>query len=153
MKNCRDLSDIASCACPRDDASFGKSGEFHFAVNQGALLTEPWTVVLIRAFAKAGVVLLESSESLENVSAQNDAFERADACVKALWYLGRKSDMALEAAKILGAAVKQRRKCLLDKLADVGSLLDADLWEGLDAAAAVAPEVFGAGDGCIGLET
>jgi hypothetical protein len=131
-KNCRDLSDIAWRACPRDDATFAKSSEFHFAVNQGALLTEPWTVVLIRAFAKAGVVLLDAEGSL-SPDAQNDAFEQADSCVKALWYLGRKSDMALAAARILGAAVRQRRKCVLEKLKDMNSLLDSDLWEGLNA--------------------
>jgi hypothetical protein len=90
-------------------------------------------VVLIRAFAKAGVVLLNSESEVAGPEAQNDAFERAESCVKALWYLGRKSDMALEAAKILGAAVKQRRKCVVEKLNDMNSLLDAELWEGLDA--------------------
>ncbi|KAI4617579.1 uncharacterized protein J4E87_008215 [Alternaria ethzedia] len=61
---CRVLSDLASCACPREDASFAQS-EFHFAVNEGALLTEPWTVVLIRAFAKAGVLLLELWDTIK----------------------------------------------------------------------------------------
>lgn len=133
LKNCRDLSDIAWRACPREDASFAKSSDFHFAVNQGALLTEPWTVVLIRAFAKAGVVLLDSESEVAGPEAQNDAFERAESCVKALWYLGRKSDMALEAARILGAAVKQRRKCVVEKLSEMNCLLNAELWGGLDA--------------------
>ncbi|KAF2188795.1 hypothetical protein K469DRAFT_684107 [Zopfia rhizophila CBS 207.26] len=56
--NCHALSDLAKCACPRDDATFPSDGEYHSAVNQGAILTEPWTVVLIRAFAKAGGKLL-----------------------------------------------------------------------------------------------
>ncbi|KAF2251734.1 C6 transcription factor AlcR [Trematosphaeria pertusa] len=135
-KNCRSLSDIARCACPREDASFPHSREFHFAVNQGALLTEPWTAVLIRAFATAGVILLDSAatprEDGQDVHDQEDAFRRADDCVRALWYLGRKSDMALSAARILGDALKQRRKGLEEKVTDMSSFLEAELWEGFD---------------------
>ncbi|KAF2653816.1 hypothetical protein K491DRAFT_705578 [Lophiostoma macrostomum CBS 122681] len=135
-QNCRSLSDLARCACPHEDASFAKSGDFHFAVNKGALLTEPWTAVLIRAFATAGVVLLESESSLNpevpDVLHQEDAFRRADDCVKALWYLGRKSDMALAAAKILGDALRQRRKGIEEKVNDMSSFLEAELWEGFE---------------------
>jgi len=53
-RTCHGLSDLARCACPRENASFPKSRDFHFALNQGAILTEPWVAVLIRAFAKAG---------------------------------------------------------------------------------------------------
>ncbi|KAH7138821.1 hypothetical protein B0J11DRAFT_515387 [Dendryphion nanum] len=134
--NCRRLSDIAGCACPREDATFSKSRDFHFSLNQGALLTEPWTAVLIRAFAKAGVILLESHESEESGISdpfkQEDAFRRADNCVKALWYLGRKSDMALSAANILGDALKQRRKGAEEKVNDMSTFLEAELWEGFD---------------------
>jgi hypothetical protein len=127
-KNCQELSDIARCACPREDASFSNSAEFHFAVSEGALLTEPWTVVMIRAFAKAGVILLESGPS-SGSDVTDDTFERAEACVQALWYLGRKSDMALAAARILGDAVKQRRKAIEEKVRDVDSFLEPGLWE------------------------
>ncbi|ORY17070.1 hypothetical protein BCR34DRAFT_583837 [Clohesyomyces aquaticus] len=134
--NCHALSDLAKCACPREDASFPNSREFHFAVNQGALLTEPWTAVLIRAFAKAGVILLETEESLgsdiSSAQFQKDAFRRADDCVKALWYLGRKSDMALAAAKILGDALRQRRKGVEEKVNEMSSFLEAELWEGFE---------------------
>lgn len=130
--NCRVLSDLASCACPRDDASFQQSREFHFAVNEGALLTEPWTAVLIRAFAKAGVLLLESETLLPSGLDQEDAFRRADDCIKALWFLGRKSDMALSAAKILGDALKQRRKSAQDRVSDMSVFLESQLWHDLD---------------------
>ncbi|KAF2260336.1 hypothetical protein CC78DRAFT_523389 [Lojkania enalia] len=134
--NCCALSDIARCACPRDDATFAKSSGFHFAVNQGALLTEPWTAVVIRAFAKAGVILLESetllTPQLSIEGSKEEAFRRADDCVRALWYLGRKSDMALNAAKILGDALKQRRKGAEEKMNDMSSFLQAELWEGFD---------------------
>ena len=132
--NCRVLSDLASCACPREDASFPQSREFHFAVNEGALLTEPWTVVLIRAFAKAGVLLLESDTLLPFDLDREDAFQRADACIKALWFLGRKSDMALSAANILGEALKQRRKSAQDRVSDMSVFLESELWHDLEGA-------------------
>lgn len=135
--HCQALSDLARCSCPRDDASFAQSRDFHFAVNDGALLTEPWTAVLIRAFAKAGVVLLETENMLPpfpigGTSGAEEAFRRADDCVKALWYLGRKSDMALSAARILGDALKQKRKGAEQRLKEMRSYLEAEMWQGLD---------------------
>ncbi|PSN65970.1 hypothetical protein BS50DRAFT_588759 [Corynespora cassiicola Philippines] len=135
-RNCYSLSDLARCACPREDASFPNSNEFHFAVKQGALLTEPWTAVLIRAFATAGVILLESETPPNSTSPdpfyQEQNFRKADDCVKALWYLGRKSDISLSAAKILGDALKQRRKGVDEKVNDMSSFLEAELWEGFE---------------------
>jgi hypothetical protein len=142
--NCQVLSDLARCACPREDASFPQSREFHFAVNEGALLTEPWTAVLIRAFAKAGVLLLESDAVLLSLLDQEDAFRRADNCIKALWFLGRKSDMALSAAKILGEASKQRRESAQHRVNDMSLFLESELWhdlENLDRAFGVDCEV------------
>lgn len=132
--NCRTLSDLAGCACPHEDATFSKSGEFHFAVNQGAILTEPWTAVLIRAFAKAGVVLLELEDTVAQHSPLDgeDAFRRADDCVKALWFLGRKSDMALSAAKIVGDALRQRRKGVQERVDDMSIFLETELWHGFE---------------------
>ncbi|XPS70042.1 hypothetical protein M3J07_002279 [Ascochyta lentis] len=135
--NCKALSDLARCACPREDASFAQSRDFHFAVNQGALLTEPWTAVLIRAFAKAGVVLLEAENLLPPfplacTSEAEEAFRQADDCVKALWYLGRKSDMALSAAKVLGYALKRKRNGAEEKLKEMSSYLEAEMWQGFN---------------------
>ncbi|KAF1846990.1 uncharacterized protein K460DRAFT_51453 [Cucurbitaria berberidis CBS 394.84] len=131
-RNCWTLSDIASCACPRDDAPFPQSRDFHFAITQGALLTEPWTAVLIRAFAKAGVVLLESETMLPSCLDEEDTFRRADNCVRALWYLGRKSDMALSAATILGDALKQRRQSAREKVDAMSAFLEDELWHGFE---------------------
>ncbi|UPX14956.1 uncharacterized protein EKO05_0005425 [Ascochyta rabiei] len=133
--NCRALSELARCACPREDASFAQSRDFHFAVNQGALLTEPWTAVLIRAFAKAAVVLLETesmvpSLPLDCTSEVEEAFQRADDCVKALWYLGQKSDLALTAAKILGYALTEKRKGVEEKIEELSSYLETEMWQG-----------------------
>jgi hypothetical protein len=130
--NCRVLSDLASCACPRNDTSGPPSRDFYFPVTEGALLTDPWTAVLIRAFAKAGVLLLESETLLPPDMDQEDAFRRADDCIKALWFLGRKSDMALSAARILGDALKQRRKSVQDRISDMSTFLESQLWHDLD---------------------
>lgn len=43
--------------------SSSKSHGFHFAVNRGALRTEPWTAVSTRHLAKAGSILLEAAAS------------------------------------------------------------------------------------------
>jgi hypothetical protein len=137
QSNCQTLSDLARCACPRENGSFSQSSEFHFAVNEGALLTEPWTAVLIRAFAKAGVVLLEAesmlpSFPLECSSQAEKAVGQADDCVKALWYLGRKSDMALVAARILGDALKQKRQDANGKVEEMSSYAGAQMWQSFD---------------------
>lgn len=108
------VADLARCSCPREDASFSDAGEFHFAVNQGALLTEPWTQVLIRVFAKAGALLLADvaipKYTTDAEKSFNMALERSESCVAALWYLGRKSDMAFLTAKILTEALKSTRE-------------------------------------------
>jgi hypothetical protein len=133
-QNCQVVSEMAARACPRDDASFSQSSDFHFALNQGSILTEPWTAVLIRVFAKAGVILLEFDTMLpsECVTEGEDNFRRADQCVRALWYLGKKSDMALSAAKILGNALKDRRKDAQEKMVDMQMILEDELWHGFE---------------------
>jgi len=85
----------------------------------------------------------EGSQPTDDVAAiahQEDAFRRADDCVKALWYLGRKSDISLSAAKILGEALKERRKGAEEKVNDMSAFLEAELWEGYEEMS----EAFGA---------
>ncbi|KAF1958080.1 hypothetical protein CC80DRAFT_470332 [Byssothecium circinans] len=123
--NCRALSDIARCACPREDGFSDQSLDPNTAVNLEALLSEPWTAVLIRAFAMAGVYLLDlAGESYGDNGEQDDAFRRADDCICALWYLGRKSNMAQMAAKMLGGTLRNKQ------VGDVNSCVD--LWSGFD---------------------
>ncbi|KAH5411813.1 hypothetical protein HBI23_172920 [Parastagonospora nodorum] len=133
--NCQIVSDMAARACPRADASFSQSKDFHFALNQGSILTEPWTAVLIRLFAKAGVILLEADTMLPaeiRIDDEDVLFQKADQCVRALWYLGRKSDMALAAANILGNALKDKRKGVEEKMSDMSTFLETELWHDLD---------------------
>ncbi|PVH81499.1 hypothetical protein DL98DRAFT_458061 [Cadophora sp. DSE1049] len=122
------VADLARCACPREDASFHDANEFHFAINQGALLTEPWTQVLIRVFAKAGALLLAdaaiSRHSSDAEKPCKQALEYIEPCVEALWYLGRKSDMAVLAAKVLAEALQGVK----EKMATVGKSQTSEDW-------------------------
>ena len=131
--NCRALSNLARCSSPKEDGTPAQLRGFHYAVKEGALLTEPWTAVLIRAFAKAAVVLLENEQTLSTngCTQGEEAFRRADDCVQALWYLGRKSDVALLAANILGEALKQKHASAEEKQRETSSYSAAEPWRGL----------------------
>ncbi|OAG34280.1 hypothetical protein AYO21_11562 [Fonsecaea monophora] len=108
------VSDLGRCSrFSNEDLSFSQSPDFHHAVNKAALLTEPWTVVLVRSFAQAGEVLVKLVLSRRepglfmDTNHLSEARSRLNDCIEALWLLGRKSDMALSAAKILQEAVNQ----------------------------------------------
>ncbi|KAJ4290341.1 hypothetical protein N0V90_010557 [Kalmusia sp. IMI 367209] len=110
-ENCRSLSDIARCACSQEDNILSQSRTGLFSIGQGALLSEPWSDVLVRAFATAGAILLEPAASPDASSlGQDDAFKRAEDCIKALRFLGARSDKALSAANILGGELKRRKE-------------------------------------------
>lgn len=85
-------------------SSFSKSREFHDALKEGAHLTEPWTAVLIRSFARAAYILLDL------VVDDSDALAQCRICIDALWGLSRKSDMAYVAAKSLSGALANKSK-------------------------------------------
>ncbi|KUJ12480.1 uncharacterized protein LY89DRAFT_563837, partial [Mollisia scopiformis] len=109
IKNAYAVADLGRCSCPRSNASFPNFREFHFAVNKGALLTEPWTVVLIRSFAKAAILLLDLMTQNHQKLGEHDEREqnkaRCEYCIEALWNLGKKSDMAYIAATALSTAL------------------------------------------------
>jgi len=110
LHNAFAISDLGRCSCPNPNTSFSRAGEFHSAVNEGALLTEPWTEVLIQSFSKACTVLMKMfpQPGYEEHSKFDVYTSRSESCVKALWYLGRKSDIALLACNILSGALKQK---------------------------------------------
>ncbi|RMD39174.1 hypothetical protein DV735_g5955, partial [Chaetothyriales sp. CBS 134920] len=106
------ISDLGRCSrFSNEDLSFSQSPDFHHAVNKAALLTEPWTVVLVRSFAHAGEALVKLVLSrpqpglFMDSNRLSEARIRLNDCIEALWLLGRKSDMALSAAKVLQEAV------------------------------------------------
>ncbi|KAI1857466.1 hypothetical protein JX265_011201 [Neoarthrinium moseri] len=110
----KELSDLARVATPpSDDDNGGLSVEpqlpgLHPSVNEGTILTEPWTVILIRAFSRATVLLLSEAEEYRQFALAaicsnelSETIRRGELCVKALWFLGKKSDMARRVAHIL----------------------------------------------------
>ncbi|KAI5922092.1 hypothetical protein F4810DRAFT_305800 [Camillea tinctor] len=122
----RELADLARITTPPDsDPPSPQLPDFHSAVNQGAILTEPWTMILIRAFSKACIWHIGRMELWQRNRAllghhgyhQSGCDESRAQCtdyVKALWYLGRKSDMARNIAGVLSkalAAIRERDGC------------------------------------------
>jgi hypothetical protein len=94
-----------------EDLSFSQAPDFHHAVNKAALLTEPWTMVLVRSFGYAGAALAgevlspQKPDPLAATGRSMEARKRLQHCIDALWLLGKKSDMAMCAAQVLRQAV------------------------------------------------
>jgi hypothetical protein len=109
----KELSDLARVATPPSEETncFQLPG-FHPCVNEGTILTEPWTAILIRAFSKAAVWLLEDAEGYGQYGlgaypndGLSDTLKQAEYCIKGLWFLGKKSDMSRRVADILTRAL------------------------------------------------
>lgn len=113
LDNAFAISDLGRCSSPHSDSTFPQAKEFHTAVNKAALLTEPWTEVLIRSFSKACSVLLEmfpsaTQQGICDRSCIEKLQANCESCIQALWYLGKKSDMALLASSVLSTSVRDK---------------------------------------------
>jgi hypothetical protein len=85
------------------------NGHFHDSVNEVAFLVEPWTVVLVHSFAKAGYISIECLD-MSDEHDEHDVLaacfrDNCEACIAALQYLGRKSDMACLVAQNLSISL------------------------------------------------
>lgn len=117
QKNSQSLADIARCACAREGASPPGFRHADSMLEHDALMTEPWTVVLIRAFSMASVHLMESTTidgQYTNSIHCEDNFRKADDCISALWYLGGRSHVASTSAEMLRDVLKQRRGWMVE---------------------------------------
>jgi hypothetical protein len=112
----KELSELASIAIPCNGLQ--NASNFHHAVNEGIILTEPWTMILIRAFSMASAILLgEADDTLRHSAAElgytdgncEAILGRVLNCNKALWHLGKKSDMARKAAEFLSLTTERLR--------------------------------------------
>ncbi|KOS48292.1 hypothetical protein ACN38_g681 [Penicillium nordicum] len=75
---------------------------FHDSLSEVAFLVEPWTAVLIHCFAKAGYILLESLDISGDQNVYTECVrQNCEFLIRALQYLGRKSDMAFLVARSL----------------------------------------------------
>ncbi|KAJ5757396.1 uncharacterized protein N7511_006090 [Penicillium nucicola] len=82
------------------------NGHFHDSLNEVAFLVEPWTVVLIHSFAKAGYISLDYLDVSDEHGELVDNFRNnCEQCISALQYLGRKSDMASLVAENLSMSL------------------------------------------------
>ncbi|KAH6689745.1 hypothetical protein F5X68DRAFT_254237 [Plectosphaerella plurivora] len=107
------LSDLARVTTPEDTVQLPG---YHFAVEEGPLMTEPWTVILVRAFTKTALFHLEEAEDLRRHDLEvlgqssdelQDSVRRAEDCARALWSLGKKSQTARHISNILSAALER----------------------------------------------
>lgn len=115
-----ELADIANVTTPTLNSMSGQQlPEMHFAVNQGSMLTEPWTILLVNAFARAGLCHLETLDSLEKQGnpspggtreALRCAIERVESCAQCLRFLGRKTEIAEQIACVLFNAIRHHRQ-------------------------------------------
>ena len=108
--NATAISELCRCSLGGDNISSSRTREFSYPVNQVALLSEPWTVVLIQSFSRAGYVFASQLSSLEErrtytQSIWDDEYSlnkrRCECCIQGLLSLGNKSDMAYLAARYL----------------------------------------------------
>lgn len=114
------IASVARAASPCHTTSFPNSKEFHFAVSEAALLTEPWTDILIRSFSKAANILLLLLRKHNRNTSQCVPISDGDGspdgpreleantvyCIQALRVLARKSDMADLVAFVLSTELE-----------------------------------------------
>jgi hypothetical protein len=111
------MADLGRVGRSRYDSSFHHKSGLHFAVSQGALLTEPWTEIMIRSFAKACDQFLRwlsdcqshdlSTAEWWHSEGQQSLNDGCNHCIRALFDLGRKSDMSYLAALSFSVRLQQ----------------------------------------------
>ncbi|KAH6986437.1 hypothetical protein BKA56DRAFT_642446 [Ilyonectria sp. MPI-CAGE-AT-0026] len=117
-----DVAELARLTCPLNEDWGGTTSTeqlpgYHYAVKSSAILTEPWTVLLIGAFRNAAVYHLGIVEDLRQNDWQalghypnemREAEGRVKHCIDALWLLGRRSGMSYDLARLLSERLVAR---------------------------------------------
>lgn len=128
MTSAIDLANVAAATIPRNMGGMGvkQLPDFHFAVNESPLLTEPWTVLLIRALTKASIFHLGKAEELHkkrqysSLGHESEGLQGsvawAEFCIRALQCLGSKSGMAEAISKVLSQSLDLYRRVEADFL-------------------------------------
>ncbi|KIY00832.1 uncharacterized protein Z520_03498 [Fonsecaea multimorphosa CBS 102226] len=112
------IAKIAQASLSEHKPSVPDNSEFHFACNGSAILTEPWTDILVRAMGSACQVFIAWLSSWDNPVDPNhewvharteyqDLYNQAEACVQGMTLLGRKSDAANYTAEMFWAKLNQ----------------------------------------------
>ncbi|KKK21989.1 hypothetical protein ARAM_005065 [Aspergillus rambellii] len=98
--NAAGIAALAQCSLHSQESVIQRRPGFHDSLNETAFLTEPFTVLLIHAFTKAGYILIDNMcLSQRFVHCKLDgSFEQlrqnCEFCIRSLWCLGKHSDMA-----------------------------------------------------------
>lgn len=115
-----ELSELAEATTPLykdnlDELNY-QIPDLHFAINEGSLLTEPWTILLIRAFTKASIFHCRHAQSSKRQERDvlgyqsgeyQDSLRLANNCNQALWFLGRKSEASRHISVILSHTLRK----------------------------------------------
>ncbi|VUC36276.1 unnamed protein product [Clonostachys rosea] len=116
---CVELADLARATQPARLRGAGPEqlADLHFAMNESALLAEPWTMLLVRAFARAAIFHMDMAvdvrkgelAALGHETGELEVWvKRCESCIESLWFLGRKSGMARSLAKVLARALRNQ---------------------------------------------
>jgi hypothetical protein len=118
------IAKIAQASLSEHIPSVPDNAEFHFATNSSAILTEPWTDILVRAMGSACKIFIDWLSAWHNPADPNytwvhtthsygNLYNQAEACIEAMTLLGRKSDAAKCTAEVfrtrLGRVCSHRR--------------------------------------------
>ncbi|KAJ5232368.1 regulatory protein alcR [Penicillium chermesinum] len=104
------VASLAQCSLYEQGKSV-QPRQFHDSLAEAAFLTEPFTVLLINTFVRAGCIFLDliSSFSCSNYGTEDVSLarlqEHCSFCVRALMCLGRKSDLASLVGRTLAASL------------------------------------------------
>lgn len=110
--NAQAIARIAQASLSEHRPSQPDNSEFHFACNGSAILTEPWTDILVRAMGTACRVFVNWLSSWDDPTdpvhdwvvrstVYDDLYAQAATCIQGMSLLGRKSDAANHMAGIL----------------------------------------------------
>ncbi|KAK5052637.1 hypothetical protein LTR84_002502 [Exophiala bonariae] len=105
------IARIAEASLSEHAPSFPDNSEFHFACNGSAILTEPWTDILVRAMGSACKIFINWMSTWDqpsdpvhhwvvNHTSYDELLVQADMCIQGMSLLGRKSDAANFTASI-----------------------------------------------------
>ncbi len=109
--NAHAIARIAEASLSEHGPSFRNNSEFHFACNGSAILTEPWTDILVRAMGSACKIFINwlaawhtPTDSMHDWVVKNtlydDLYLQAEICIQGMTLLGRKSDAANYTAEV-----------------------------------------------------
>ncbi|KAJ9609634.1 hypothetical protein H2200_005962 [Cladophialophora chaetospira] len=99
------IAKIAEASLAEHVPSVPNNPQFHFACNGSAILTEPWTDILVRAMGSACKVFINclsawhnpadpKNEWVRTTNTYEELYNQAEFCIQGMRLLGRKSDAA-----------------------------------------------------------